>query len=71
MGGAFLTSTSNICDSATGKLLFMCNGARIWDTLGNIMENGDSLMPTKLYTLNTPPIGGRHQLRIQQQSIIF
>ncbi|MBK7589136.1 MAG: hypothetical protein IPI22_12825 [Bacteroidetes bacterium] len=56
-GGAFLTSTSNICDSATGKLLFMCNGARIWDTLGNIMENGDSLMPTKLYTLNTPPIG--------------
>jgi len=53
----FLTSTSNICDSATGKLLFMCNGARIWDTLGNIMENGDSLMPTKLYTLNTPPIG--------------
>lgn len=56
-GHDVLTSTSNICDSATGKLLFMCNGARIWDTLGNIMENGDSLMPTKLYTFNTPPIG--------------
>jgi hypothetical protein len=56
-GGAFLTSTSNICDSATGKLLFMCNGARIWDTLGNIMENGDSVIPTKLYKHNNPPIG--------------
>jgi len=56
-GGAFTMSTSNICDSATGKLLFMCNGARIWDTLGNIVDNGDSLMPTKLYSLNNPPIG--------------
>ncbi len=48
---------SNICDSTTGRLLFVCNGARIWDTLGNLMENGDSLIPPKLYTQNTPPIG--------------
>jgi hypothetical protein len=62
----FQTSTSNICDSATGKLLFMCNGARIWDTLGNIMENGDSVIPTKLYKQNNPPIG-----QCTQSSIIL
>jgi hypothetical protein len=50
-------AVSNICDSATGRLLFVCNGARIWDTLGNLMENGDSLIPPKLYVHNTPPVG--------------
>ncbi len=54
---ATTNAVSNICDSATGKLLFVCNGARIWDTLGNIIENGDSLIPPKLYTQNTPPVG--------------
>ncbi|MFM2386090.1 MAG: hypothetical protein RL660_847 [Bacteroidota bacterium] len=34
---------SNICDSATGKLLFFCNGARIFDTTGAVMPDGDSL----------------------------
>ena len=52
-----LNALSNICDSATGKLLFVSNGARIWDTLGNLMENGDSLIPPKLYAQNTPPVG--------------
>ena len=46
---------SNICDSATGDLLFLCNGMRMYDTSGNIMQNGDSLQYVKIYTQNTPP----------------
>lgn len=53
----FLTATSNICDSSTGNLLILCNGARLWDTLGNIIENGDTLMPIKHYKKNSFPIG--------------
>ncbi|MBK7691223.1 MAG: T9SS type A sorting domain-containing protein [Bacteroidetes bacterium] len=52
---------SNICDSATGKFLFMSNGMRIWDTSGNIMVNGDSLQPLKIYTQNTPALQGQTQ----------
>jgi Secretion system C-terminal sorting domain len=37
---------SNICDSATGNLLFTFNGVNIFDTLGNIMLNGSMLHPT-------------------------
>jgi hypothetical protein len=40
----FLDGTSCISDS-TGNFLFSCDGFRIWDTLGNIMDNGDSLCP--------------------------
>jgi hypothetical protein len=50
----FNKSHSNICDSATGKLLFICNGMIIYDTVGNIMENGDSLQPNKIYSVNQP-----------------
>ncbi|MBU3676436.1 MAG: T9SS type A sorting domain-containing protein [Chitinophagaceae bacterium] len=46
---------SNICDSATGKLLFLCNGMQVFDTLGNILENGDSLVPPKFYKHNAYP----------------
>lgn len=46
---------SNICDSATGELLFLCNGMRIYDTSGNIMQNGDSLQYLKIYAQNNPP----------------
>jgi hypothetical protein len=46
---------SNICDSATGQLLFLCNGMRIYDTSGSIMQNGDSLQYLKVYTQNNPP----------------
>lgn len=52
---------SNICDSATGKFLFMSNAMRIWDTAGNIMINGDSLQPLKIYTQNTPAVQGQTQ----------
>lgn len=51
----FMGGHSNICDSATGKLLFMCNGMQVFDTLGNIIENGDSLVPPKFYKHNAYP----------------
>lgn len=51
----FSNSHSNICDSSTGDLLFMCNGMRIYDTLGNIMDNGDSLQPYLIYQQGTYP----------------
>src|SRR3989344_7130920 len=35
-------ASSSICD-ANGKLLFYSNGEKIWNTLGKILPNGDSL----------------------------
>jgi hypothetical protein len=52
---------SNICDSASGKLLFMTNAMRIWDSSGAVMQNGDSLQPLKIYTQNTPALQGQTQ----------
>lgn len=46
---------SNICDSATGGLLFMCNGMLLFDTTGNIIENGDNLVPSSIYHQNAFP----------------
>ena len=46
---------SNICDSATGKLLFSTNGMILYDSAGNIMDNGDHLVDNKLYTHNAFP----------------
>jgi hypothetical protein len=57
----FLGGHSNICDSATGKLLFLCNGAIIFDTLGNIIENGDSIIPPKIYHHSAYPFSGYTQ----------
>jgi hypothetical protein len=51
----FAGGHSNICDSATGKILFLCNGMQVFDTLGNIIENGDSLVPSKFYKHNAYP----------------
>jgi hypothetical protein len=45
----YFSYSSNICDSATGRLLFMCNGARIYDTAGHIMPNGDNLQSPQCY----------------------
>lgn len=52
---AFGNSHSNICDSSSGKIVFTCNSMRLFDTLGNIIENGDSLQPNKIYSNNNPP----------------
>jgi len=54
----FGNAASNICDSATGKLLMLCNGYILYDTLGNIIENGDSLVHSKLYDANCCPSAG-------------
>jgi len=62
----FANGHSNICDSSTGKLLMLCNGYILFDTLGNIIENGDSLVPKKIYTHNTIPNSG-----ITQGSLIL
>jgi hypothetical protein len=51
----FTQGHSNICDSATGKLLFSCNGMVLYDSNCVKMENGDSLVPVKAYTHNTFP----------------
>lgn len=40
---------SNICDSSTGRILISCNGMVLYDSNGVIMENGDSLVPSKIY----------------------
>jgi hypothetical protein len=52
---AFTGGHSIICDSVTGNLLFICNGMVLYDTLGNIIENGDSLVPSSIYHRNTYP----------------
>jgi hypothetical protein len=46
---------SNICDSTTGKLLFSTNGMILYDSAGNIMDNGDDLVENKIYTHNAFP----------------
>jgi len=46
---------SNICDSASGKLLFSCNGMVLYDSTGAVMQNGDSLVGSKYYTHNFFP----------------
>lgn len=54
----FGNATSNICDSVSGGLRMLCNGYILYDTMGNIIENGDSLVNTKLYNSNCCPSSG-------------
>jgi Secretion system C-terminal sorting domain len=51
----FTSGHSCISDSASGKLKVICNGYRLFDSIGNIMENGDSLVPAKIYSHNSIP----------------
>jgi hypothetical protein len=46
---------SNICDSATGRLKIICNGYTLFDSMKNIIENGDSLQPDKIYQYDCCP----------------
>ncbi len=46
---------SNICDSASGKLLFSCNGMVLYDSTGAIMDNGDHLVDSSYYYYNAFP----------------
>ena len=61
---AFTGGHSNISDSATGKLLLLCNGMQLFDTLGNIIENGDTLVPLKPYLHNAYPNSSEPQSSI-------
>ncbi|MBK8144717.1 MAG: T9SS type A sorting domain-containing protein [Bacteroidetes bacterium] len=56
-GGIFDVASSVICDSVTGALLAMCNGYVLFDSAGNIMEGGDSLVPSKVFHHNAYPMG--------------
>lgn len=58
---------SNISDSATGRSVLICNGMTLWDTLGNVIDSGDSLQPTKMYNQNCCPTASG----VTQNSIIL
>ena len=57
----FTHSTSCISDSATGNLLFSCNGMIMYDSTGAKMQNGDNLVPNNQYTMNAFPSGSTTQ----------
>lgn len=59
---------SCVSDSANGGLLFFCNSVIMYDTLGHIMDNGDSLQPAKIYGHNCCPSQG---FGITQGSLIL
>jgi len=48
------TNTASICDKKNGDILFYCNGVRILNKKGVVMENGDSIAPGK-YTYHYYP----------------
>ncbi len=48
----FWSGSSCISDSATGKLKAVSNGFILFDSIGGIVENGDTLVPKKLYNYN-------------------
>ncbi|MEN9339648.1 MAG: hypothetical protein RIQ62_960 [Bacteroidota bacterium] len=50
----FTRAHSNICDSLTGNIILSTGGMILYDSAGYIIENGDSLQPTKAYTYNNP-----------------
>ena len=45
---------SNICDSVTGNLQFSTSGMVLYDSAGNIMDNGDNLVDNEIYSQNAP-----------------
>ncbi|QLH45488.1 MAG: hypothetical protein HWD58_07685 [Bacteroidota bacterium] len=51
----YLQGHSNICDSASGRPLFSCNGMILYDSNGVIMDNGDSLVPPNAYNHTVVP----------------
>ncbi len=51
----YFISQSNICDTLSGEIIMSTTGMILYDSLGNIVENGDSLQPFFAYTHNNPP----------------
>jgi hypothetical protein len=60
----FSKGSSCISDSANGNPILLCNGMQLYDTLGNIVEDGDSLVPSKIYDYNPFPVSGLPQTSI-------
>jgi hypothetical protein len=55
---------SNICDS-NGQLLILCNGMRLFNAAGNLIEQGDTLVPEAYY------VGYGSVSAVSQSSIIL
>lgn len=55
---------SNICDS-NGQLLILCNGMRLFNASGNLIESGDTLVPEAYY------VGYASVSAVSQSSIIL
>jgi hypothetical protein len=51
----WISSSSSVSDSTNGDLLFFSNGMMLYDSTGQIIENGDSLQPNKIYMVNCCP----------------
>jgi hypothetical protein len=51
----YIKGHSMISDSASGKPVFYCNGFILHDIFGNVIENGDSLVPNFWYNYSPPP----------------
>jgi hypothetical protein len=51
----FTNGTSNICDTSNGSFVILSNGMQVFDSLGYLIENGDSLQPAKIYIHNAYP----------------
>jgi hypothetical protein len=62
----FIGGHSNICDKITGSILLSCNGMQLFDSLGNIISNGDSLQPIEIYLKDA-----HHTVSLTQNSIIL
>jgi hypothetical protein len=54
----FTSAHSNICDSNSGRIVLSTGGMLLLDSLGFIVENGDSLQPNKAYGHNCCPADG-------------
>ena len=52
----FVHSHSEICDSLTGDILLSTSGMKLYDSSGYLIENGDSLQPSLVYSHNSPPL---------------
>ncbi len=63
----YFNAHSNICDSVNGRIILSTGGMILFDSLGYIVENGDSLQPDKAYAHNCCPA----DMPITQGSLIL
>jgi hypothetical protein len=63
----FNKGSSSICDSINGDLKIMTNGCYIYNESGQFVENGDSIVPIKIYNWG----GNSNRYSISQQSSLI